>query len=295
MFIKENSKNSADTALISSAERAAEWLNGADAVVIGAGAGLSAAAGFTYSGGRFRRYFSDFENEYGFHDMYSGGFYPFPEPEIFWAYWSRYIAVNRYDCPAGKPYEELAALMRGRDFFVLTTNVDHRFRAAGFPKERLFYTQGDYGLFQCSLPCHKKTYDNESAVREMVAKQRNMRIPSELIPRCPVCGRPMSVNLRSDSTFVEDEGWHAACARYEKFLEEHAGKKVLFLEIGVGMNTPGIIKIPFLRMTLNSPDARYAAVNPDGAYIPGEIADRAICLEADAGRAVALIRDMSER
>ena len=190
MFIEENSKNSADTALISSAERAAEWLNSADAVVIGAGAGLSAAAGFTYSGGRFRQYFSDFEQEYGFHDMYSGGFYPFPEPEIFWAYWSRYIAVNRYDCPVGKPYEELAALMRGRDFFVLTTNVDHRFRAAGFPKERLFYTQGDYGLFQCSLPCHKKTYDNESAVREMVAKQRNMRIPSELIPRCPVCGRP---------------------------------------------------------------------------------------------------------
>lgn len=258
-----------------------EWLNGAEAIVIGAGAGLSTAAGFTYSGERFRRYFTDFADKYGFRDMYSGGFYPYSTLEEFWAYWSRYIYINRYDQPAGKPYEELLELVRGKNYFVLTTNVDHRFQVAGFDKARLFYTQGDYGLFQCSVPCHNKTYDNEAQIRAMLKAQKDMRIPSELVPRCPVCGEPMAMNLRSDDTFVEDEGWHAASRRYEAFLRENAGKKVLFLELGVGMNTPGIIKYPFWQMTYRNKNARYACINLEIAYAPKEIADCSVCIPSD--------------
>lgn len=267
-----------------------EWLRGADAVVVGAGAGLSTAAGFTYSGERFRKYFSDFAAKYGFRDMYSGGFYPFETLSEFWAYWSRYIYINRYDQPAGKPYEDLLALLGGKNYFVLTTNVDHRFQVAGFDKERLFYTQGDYGLFQCSVPCHDKTYDNEADVREMLARQKDMKVPEELIPRCPVCGKPMALNLRSDGTFVEDEGWHAACARYERFIRRYGGGRVLFLELGVGMNTPGIIKYPFLKMTHANADARYACVNLDMAYAPREIASQSVCLSGDISDVLAKLR-----
>ncbi len=247
------------------------------------GGGLSTSAGFTYAGERFEKYFSDFAKKYGFRDMYSGGFYPYPSLEEFWAYWSRYIYINRYDQPAGKPYETLLRLVQGKNYFVLTTNVDHRFQAAGFEKERLFYTQGDYGLFQCSIPCHQKTYDNEKQVREMLARQKDMQIPSALVPRCPVCGKPMSMNLRSDNTFVEDEDWHAAYERYDRFISENAGKKVLFLELGVGMNTPGIIKYPFWQMTYRNKNARYACVNLEGAYAPEEIKERSVCIAGDIG------------
>ena len=255
----------------------------ADAVVIGAGAGLSTAAGFTYSGERFERYFSDFAEKYGIRDMYSGGFYPFPTSEAFWAYWSRYIFVNRYmDAP--KPvYDDLLKLVANKDYFVITTNVDHCFQKAGFDKKRLFYTQGDYGLFQCSEPCRPETFDNEAVVREMVAWQKDMRVPSELLPRCPHCGRPMTMNLRCDDRFAEDEGWHAAAERYETFLRTRAGQKLLFWELGVGYNTPGIIKYPFWRMTAKNPNAIYACVNLGEADAPSEIAARSLCIDGDIG------------
>lgn len=255
----------------------------ADAVVIGAGAGLSTAAGFTYSGERFERYFSDFAEKYGIRDMYSGGFYPFPTSEAFWAYWSRYIFVNRYmDAP--KPvYDDLLKLVANKDYFVITTNVDHCFQKAGFDKKRLFYTQGDYGLFQCSEPCRPETFDNEAVVREMVARQKEMRVPSELLPRCPHCGRPMTMNLRCDDRFAEDEGWHAAAERYETFLRTRAGQKILFWELGVGYNTPAIIKYPFWRMTAKNPNAIYACVNLGEADAPSEIAARSLCIGGDIG------------
>ena len=260
-----------------------EKIRQADAVIVGAGAGLSTAAGFVYTGDRFTYYFSDFEKKYGFSDMYSGGFYPYATLEEHWAYWSRYIYINRYvDAP--KPvYQSLYELVKEKDYFVLTTNVDHCFQKAGFDKNRIFYTQGDYGLFQCSEPCHKKTYDNEAAVRQMVAEQRDMRIPSELIPRCPVCGAPMTMNLRCDGTFVEDDGWHEAAGRHEKFVQSHAGMHILYLELGVGTNTPVIIKYPFWRMTRQNPKAVYACVNLGEAWAPGEIADRSICIDGDIG------------
>ena len=219
-------------------ERLRTALRDADAVVVGAGAGLSTAAGFTYSGERFERHFSDFAEKYGFRDMYSGGFYPFPTKEEFWAYWSRYILVNRYQDAPGPVYDELLALLADKDYFVITTNVDHCFQKAGFDKKRLFYTQGDYGLFQCSRPCCRETFDNETVIREMAARQENMRVPAELIPRCPHCGSPMTMNLRCDDTFVQDEGWYAAAERYENFLRTRKGQKLLFWELGVGYNTP---------------------------------------------------------
>lgn len=255
----------------------------ADAIVIGAGAGLSASAGFSYSGERFYEHFQDFADQYGFRDMYTGGFYPYKTLEEYWAYWSRYILLNRYQEAPRPVYRQLLEVIGEKDYFVLTTNVDHCFQKAGIDKQRLFYTQGDYGLFQCSKPCHDKTYDNEAVIREMAERQENMRIPSELIPYCPICGRPMSMNLRADASFVEDDGWHLAADRYARFLREHKRKRVLFLELGVGYNTPGIIKFSFWKMAAQWPDAVYACINQGEAYVPEELAGRSICVDGDIG------------
>ena len=273
-------------------ERLSQQLAGSDAIVIGAGAGLSTSAGFTYTGERFAHYFPDFIARYHFSDMYSGGFYPFDTLEEHWAYWSRYIFCNRYlDAP--KPvYQELLSLVQDKDYFVLTTNVDHQFQKAGFDKHKLFYTQGDYGLWQCMEPCHQKTYDNEEVVRRMVAEQRDMRIPTELVPRCPVCGKPMTMNLRSDNTFVEDEGWHLAAERYDDFLRRHDGLKVLYLELGVGANTPVIIKYPFWKMTYANQNATYACINFGEAFAPLEIRNRSICINADIGNVLSRLKEV---
>ena len=253
----------------------------ADAIVVGAGAGLSTAAGLTYSGERFERLFGDFIEKYGIRDMYSGGFFPFPTPEERWAWWSRHIWCNRYEPAPKDTYGKLLRLLGKKDFFVITTNVDHQFQQAGFPKERLFYTQGDYGLWQCSEPCHNETYDNYETVKRMVEEQHDMRVPTELVPHCPVCGKPMAMNLRADDTFVEDEGWHAAAERYRDFLEAHQMGKVLYLELGVGANTPVIIKYPFWRHTYANPDAVYTCVNYGEAYAHPNIRDRSILIDAD--------------
>lgn len=266
----------------------------ADAVVIGAGAGLSASAGFTYSGERFEKHFGDFQEKYGIQDMYSGGFYPFPTPEEYWAWWSRHIDCNRY-ADAPKPvYRDLLELVKEKDYFVLTTNVDHQFQRAGFDKQRLFYTQGDYGLWQCSQPCHQETYDNEETVRRMVAEQRDMKVPTELIPRCPRCGRPMTMNLRADDAFVQDEGWYQAARRYDEFIRRHQDGKVLFWELGVGYNTPGIIKYPFWQMTAQNPDAVYACLSLGQAACPADISKQSICIDADIGSVLQLVLKPSD-
>ena len=265
-------------------ERLKKALDAADAVVIGAGAGLSASAGFVYSGERFAQNFADFAAKYGFQDMYSGGFYPYPSQEELWAYWSRYIYINRYQDAPKPVYANLLQLVQNKDYFVLTTNVDHCFQKAGFDKKRLFYTQGDYGLFQCSEPCCQETWDNEDVVRAMYVQQRDMRVPTALLPVCPHCGRPLSMNLRADDTFVEDAGWHAAAERYAQFLRTRAGQRMLFLELGVGSNTPVIIKYPFWQMTAQNPEATYACLNLSEAVSPREISHRAICLDGDIGQ-----------
>ena len=269
-------------------ERLKAALQDCDAVVIGAGAGLSTAAGFTYIGERFEKYFSDFAAKYGIQDMYSGGFFPFATPEEHWAYWSRYIFINRYQDAPKPVYDDLLKLVQDKDYFVITTNVDHCFQKAGFDKKRLFYTQGDYGLFQCSEPCCQETFDNEAVIQEMVERQKDMKIPSELLPVCPHCGKPLTMNLRSDDTFVEDEGWHRAAERYENFLRTREGQKILFLELGVGYNTPVIIKYPFWQMTAKNPNAIYACINQGQAVCPQEIEQRSICMNADVGYIVSL-------
>lgn len=273
-------------------------LESADAVVIGAGSGLSTSAGFTYSGERFEQYFSDFYAKYGFSDMYSGGFYPYKTLEEYWAYWSRYIYINRYMNLPKPVYENLLSLVKGKDYFVLTTNVDHCFQKAGFDKHRLFYTQGDYGLFRCSEACCAKTFDNEEIIKNMVIAQGytiepdgtltapevpKMTVPTALVPHCPHCGQPMSMNLRADDTFVEDEGWHIAADRYSDFLRRHQNIKVLFLELAVGYNTPTIVKYSFWRMTRDWKDATYACLNYGEAYAPDEIRKKSICINGDIG------------
>ena len=274
-------------------ERLQKVLQDSDAVVVGAGAGLSTAAGFTYASERFEQHFSDFAQKYGIQDMYSGGFYPFATPEEHWAYWSRYIYINRYmDAP--KPvYDDILKLVQDKDYFVITTNVDHCFQKAGFDKKRLFYTQGDYGLFQCSEPCCQETFENEAMIREMVKRQENMKIPTELLPVCPHCGKPLTMNLRSDDKFVEDEGWHRAAERYENFLRTHAGGKILLLELGVGYNTPVIIKYPFWQMTAKNPNATYVCINQGQAVCPQEIEQRSICMNADIGQILQSLSDVA--
>lgn len=290
-------------------EQLRKALDDADTVILGVGAGLSTAAGFVYGGERFQRYFYDFASKYGFSEMYSGGFYPYASLEEHWAYWSRYIYINRYLDPPKPVYQDLLALVQDKDYFVLTTNVDHCFQKAGVNKKRLFYTQGDYGLFQCSEPCCQETFDNEGLVRQMVEAQGwhieadgtltepdgplKMCVPPELVPHCPHCGKSMSMNLRADETFVEDAGWHDAAERYSEFLRRHAGTKTLFLELGTGYNTPGIIKYPFWRMTAQWENARYACVNLGEAMAPSEIAAKSICLNADAAEVLEKLKELS--
>jgi NAD-dependent SIR2 family protein deacetylase len=261
-------------------------LNTADCIVIGAGAGLSTSAGFVYNGERFEKYFADFQDKFGFNDMYTGGFYPYKTQEEFWAFWSRMIFVNRYlDIPSDL-YSKLLSLVDGKDYFVITTNVDHCFQKAGFDKKRLFYTQGDYGLFQCSEPCCQETFDNENMIKSMYENQQNMAIPTDLLPTCPHCGKPLTTNLRSDDKFVQDEGWYQASQRYENFIRTRKGQNILFLELGVGYNTPSIIKYPFWQMTLQNPKATYACINYGEALCPKEIANQSICIDSDIYKAI---------
>ncbi|HIW01378.1 MAG TPA: hypothetical protein H9894_09370 [Candidatus Desulfovibrio intestinipullorum] len=270
----------------------AEHLQKAEAVLIGAGAGLSTSAGYRYDGPVFEQNFADFIARYHFTDMYTAGFFRFSSLEEHWAYWSRHIFLNRY-CPIPKDtYAHLLKLVQGRDYFVLTTNVDHCFQRAGFAKDRLFYTQGDYGLWQCSVPCQNRTWDNETQVRAMLAEQQDRRIPSGRVPFCPVCGAPMTMNLRSDASFVEDEGWHAAQARYRDFVHRTADKKVLLLELGVGGNTPGIIKYPFWQMACRNARSFLVCLNLHEAFCPPELKGRSLCLAADIYAVLCALTDL---
>ena len=290
--------------------RLKEAMTSFDAVLIGAGAGLSTSAGLTYSGERFRKYFFDFAEKYGISDIYSGGFYPFPDEETRWAWWARHIYFNRY-IQAPKPvYPLLLSLIKNKDYFVLTTNVDHQFQLAGFDRKRLFYTQGDYGLFQSIDPSNRKTYDNEAWVMQAMEAQgfvRNvegvfevpsdrkilMRIPSGLIPACPDGNGPVTMNLRGDDSFVEDEGWNLAAKRYEEYLNAHKNGRILYLELGVGGNTPAIIKFPFWKMTMANPEAIYACLNYGEAYCPRQIEDQAVCLDGDIGKILQALNMLS--
>lgn len=275
-------------------------IQSADLILVGAGAGLSTSAGFVYSGDRFHKYFFDFEEKYGIKDMYSGGFYPFSDERVKWAWWARNIYFNRYIDPPKPVYKNLLNLLEGKNYFVITTNVDHQFQRAGFDKTRLFYTQGDFGLFQSINPKIKKTYDNEDWVMKAMEDQGfikdgngvfivpedgniSLEISSDLIPKCPDDNSDITTNLRVDESFVEDEGWHRASESYYDILEKNRDKHILFLELGVGANTPVIIKYPFWQMTKSNKRAIYACLNYREAFCPKEIEDRSICIDGDIG------------
>lgn len=257
-----------------------------EAIIIGAGSGLSSAAGLTYSGERFNKYFSDFINKYHLTDMYSAGFYPYESLEEYWAYWSRHIYYNRYIDAPKDTYQKLLQLVKDKDYFVLTTNVDHQFQKAGFDKKRLFYSQGDYGLWQCSKPCHQKTYDNKEIVEKMLLQQKDLKIPSSLIPYCPKCGAFMTMNLRCDQTFVQDEGWDQGQFRYNDFINKHRDLKIIYLELGVGQNTPVIIKYPFWNYTNSNKKATYVCINYGESFCPDEIKKQAILINGDIDQVI---------
>lgn len=269
------------TSYLSKLERVVDYLEHADAVLIGAGAGLSAAAGYDYSGKRFQDNFQDFIDKYGFSDMYSSGFYHFSSLAEYWAYWSRYIYINRYNYIKNTCYDTLLTFIKDKNYFIITTNVDHKFQQAGIDKQRLFYTQGDFGLLQCSKPCSNTTYDNEDIILNMVHQQKNMKVPDELIPYCPVCSIPLLPNLRADNTFVEDDGWYEAQDRFLSFTEKYLTSKIMYLELGVGYNTPDIIKYFFWNKVAENKNSIYVPVNLYNNDYPEEIENRTYSFNMD--------------
>lgn len=258
-----------------------EEIENSEYILIGAGAGLSTSAGFLYDGKRFEENFKDYIKKYGFTDMYSAGFYNFPTLEEYWAYFSLYVYINRYDIEENETYLNLYNIVKNKNYFVITTNVDGRFADSKFDKDKIFAVQGDFSLFQCSKPCRQETFYNEKYIREMIKYKKEMKIPTELIPKCPYCGRNMSMNLRADSTFVQDKNWDKQKSKYENFLKNSDNSKILFLELGVGFNTPSIIKYNFWRMTLNNKKSVYASINLGECYSASDIEERSICIDAD--------------
>jgi NAD-dependent SIR2 family protein deacetylase len=244
--------------------RLRELLNDADAILIGAGAGFSSAAGLEYSGSRFTNNFSDFIAKYGVQDMYSATFYDYPSEEERWAYWARHVLVNRYGLDGIELHRTLYELVADKPHFVITTNVDAIFAKAGFEDERIFAVQGDYGLNQCSVGCHDTLYPNEDLVRKMVAETRDCKVPTALVPSCPVCGGTMDVHVHKDQYFVQGAKWEQACDRYNEFVEQALRNGSLLLwEFGVGYNTPGIIRYPFERIAARYRNANLVRMNRD--------------------------------
>jgi len=262
-------------------KKASDALKNAEYIFIGAGAGLSDAAGLKYSGTRFTDRFPDFIKKYEMEDLYSSSFYPFETMEEKWAYWARHISLNRFETPATELYKKLYNLVNEKKYFVLTTNVEHQFWKAGFLDEKIFATQGDYGYIQCAKGCHSKLYYDEEIVAEMLKHTKDCKIPSELIPKCPVCGGEMDVNVRKDKYFVQDEAWDKACDNYSSFLKEIEDKKVVFIELGVGFNTPGIIRYPFEQRTYVNPNATIIRLNRDYPYGAVENEDKTIAFDED--------------
>lgn len=258
-----------------------EEIENSEYILIGAGAGLSTSAGFLYDGKRFEDNFKDYIKKYGFTDMYSAGFYNFPTFEEYWAYFSLYVYINRYDIEENETYLNLYNIVKNKNYFVITTNVDGRFADSKFDKDKIFAVQGDFSLFQCSKPCRQETFYNEKYIREMIKYKKEMKIPTELIPKCPYCGENMSMNLRADSTFVQDKNWDKQKLKYENFLKNSNNSKILFLELGVGFNTPSIIKYNFWRMTLNNKKSVYASINLGECYSASDIEEHSICIDAD--------------
>jgi len=270
-----------------------KWMHDADAIIIGAGAGLSDAAGIHYSGEKFEHDFKDFIKKYDMKDLYTSSFYPFETEEEKWAYWAKHIYFSYYERKHTDLYKKLFNLVKDKDYFVITTNTDGQFINNGFAKERIFEVQGSYSKLQCSTPCHNKLYDNEKLVKEMLDSiDENLKIPASLVPKCPVCGRVMSVNLRCDDTFVEDDNWRLSQNRYDDFLKNISDKNVLLLEFGVGFNTPGIIRFPFEQMVFLHDNFKLIRFNDKYAMVPKEIEDNSISVTDNINEVIDLIEKL---
>lgn len=262
-------------------EQSKRLIHDCDVVIVGAGAGLSTAAGLHYSGKRFTDNFPDYISKYQLTDMYSSAFYPFQTLEEKWGYFSRHIKLNRFDAEVGLVYKNLKCILDEKEHFVITTNGDDQFFRAGFDPENVFATQGHYNLFQCKVACHDTLYENEEMVNQMVEQQKDCKIPTELIPTCPVCGGELVAHLRMDQYFVENEDWHKASQRYQQFLQSCIGKKVVFLELGIGFNTPSIIRWPFEKMVVQFNNSYLIRVNMDNVQPSYDIQDKGVLIEGD--------------
>lgn len=266
-------------------------INKADYILIGAGAGLSTAAGLDYSGKRFEDNFGEFIEKYDFTDMYTAGFYDFNTEEEKWAFWAKHMYLNDIGIGATKLYKDVLNLVKDKKYFVITTNVDDQFYKAGFDKEKVFAMQGSLKYIQCSKACHNKLYDATDLVKEMINKTKDCKIPTELVPVCPVCGEKMEVNVRIDANFVQDENWYKQDKRYGEFLDKSQDKNLLLLEIGVGFNTPGIIRFPFEQMVYNNVNTHLVRINKDYAFASKEIEDKTILFNEDTNK---IVEDLKE-
>ena len=266
-------------------------INEADYILIGAGAGLSTAAGLEYSGESFEKNFKEFIEKYNFPDLYSASFYDFNTQEEKWAFFAKMISLNRFNKEPLKLYQELCSLVKEKDYFIITTNVDGQFEKAGFEKEKVFETQGDYAYLQCEIACHNKLYYNYDLVNEWLKNTEDCKIPSSLVPKCPVCGGNMEMNLRKDANFVQDENWYKQDKRYGEFLDKSQDKNLLLLEIGVGFNTPGIIRFPFEQMVYNNVNTHLVRINKDYAFVSKEIEDKTILFDEDTNK---IVEDLKE-
>ena len=265
-------------------------INEADYILIGAGSGLSTAAGLEYFGESFEKNFKEFIEKYNFPDLYSASFYDFNTQEEKWAFFTKMIYLNRFNKEPLKLYQEIYYLIKEKDYFVITTNVDGQFEKAGFEKERVFETQGDYAYLQCENACHNKLYYNYDLVNEWLKNTKDCKIPSNLVPKCPVCGGNMEMNLRKDANFVQDENWYKQDKRYGEFLNKSQDKNLLLLEIGVGFNTPGIIRFPFEQMVYNNIHTNLVRINKDYAFTNKEIENKTILFDEDVNTIIEDLR-----
>ena len=266
-----------------------ELIKNADYILIGAGAGLSTSAGIEYTGKRFKDNFSEFIKKYNFTDMYTSGFYDFETEEEKWAYWAKHMHINNIGAEATKLYKDILKLIKNKEYFVITTNVDDQFYKSGFDENKIFAIQGSYRYIQCSQACHNKVYDATEIVKEMISKTKDCKIPTELVPICPVCGEVMETNLRKDSYFVQDDRWYIQNKRYEEFLTKAKNKELLLIELGVGFNTPGIIRFPFEQMVYQTDNWKLVRLNKDNCETILNIENRYIPLQNNISEIIQLM------
>lgn len=266
-----------------------ELIKNADAILIGAGAGLSSSAGIDYSKYSFSKNFPELVKAYGMTDMYTSSFYDFDSEEERWSYWAKHINYSFIAPPPLKTYKELYELVKNKNYFVITTNVDGQFEKSGFDKTRVFEVQGSYGKMQCSVGCHNRVYDNTKLVKKMLECKDNLKIDKELIPKCPVCGKNMEINIRKDSFFIEDDNWHYLNDNYEKFIKNNIDKKMILIELGVGFNTPGIIRYPFDQLAYKYDNVTLIRINNKYPEILLKSKGKSISIAEDCTEAIKML------